>query len=242
MVGLPEGEWLGEACGSDSGFYPAAWKLSVVGKKLVSMQPLQQPDIQLDALSPSNLIDQHGVVNLHGRGFGCNGSVLITYSNPVNRCGYAQPVEYDHDIIRVSDFITRSDTLLRFNLPELSADRTVNKHIASLRYQRGNHVSQSIAVGERVLPQLAPDNPTCVAQQPVATVPSVQVFSGSNGQPVVAGVSAAATTQTSSSATGAGNQALGAQDVAVETVITPPLNKGFSKTIKKALILPGGRG
>lgn len=245
VVGLSEGEWLGEACGSVSGFYPAAWRLSIDGNKLVSMQAIEQPAIEIDALTPTDLFEQGDEVTLHGRGFGCNGSVLISYSNPVDRCGYAQPVEYGHDIIRISDFVTRSDTLLRFQLPELSADRgnSISRHIASLRYVRGHRLSPAVAIGERINPFFTADNPICRAQRPVAAQPSVPVITDDTGQPVVGGQQTATVDGVEVvESEPAPSGALDATDVAVETQVQASAGRGFSNSrVRVAPLKRGGR-
>ena len=155
LIGLSEGVWLGEACGSDIGFYPAAWQLSIVDEKLVSMQAISQKSIQIDSLQ-QNLFDRtpQQTVTLTGSGFGCNGALVFSYSNAVNLCGIAQPVEYDWEVIRVSDFSYRSDTELRFPMPRLHPDSDVTRHIASVHYEQGNISSQGVVIGERVMARL----------------------------------------------------------------------------------------
>jgi len=156
LIGLSEGVWLGEACGSGIGFYPAAWQLSIVDEKLVSMQAVSQKLIQLNPLQ-QDLFDRHPqqqTVTLTGSGFGCNGALVFSYSNAVNSCGIAQPVEYDQEVIRVSDFSYRSDTELRFPMPELHPDSDVMRHIASVHYEQGNISSQGVVIGERVMARL----------------------------------------------------------------------------------------
>ena len=187
VVGLDSGEWVGEACGSEQGYYPNAWQLNVANQQLVSMRSIATKTIRLDALSPSNLFAQGSTVTLSGKGFGCNGVLWITYSNAVSRCGTAQEVEYDHAEIRVSEFIQRSDTQLQFVMPALSDNRNVAKHIASIRYQRGDYKSAAVTIGEQVQDFLAPDNPLCLAEQPVANTPQVDIITDAQGQALVAG-------------------------------------------------------
>lgn len=185
VIGLDNGVWLGEACGSDTGFYPARWQLSVENDRLVSMQAITQKIIQIDSILPSDLVQQDSVVTINGQGFGCSGSLRFIYSNSVNRCGVAQDIEYDHEIIQVSEFISRYDTQIRFVLPELDDNREVMKHIATVQYYQGAIVSEPVIIGEQVMPpfnnQLLCDN-----QQPVVDVPSISVVTDSSGQAIVA--------------------------------------------------------
>ncbi len=155
LIGLSEGVWLGEACGSGIGFYPAAWRLSIVDEKLISMQAITQKSIQLNPLE-QNLFDRMSQesVTLTGSGFGCNGALVFTYSNAVNRCGITQSVEYDQEVIRVSDFRYRSDTELRFPMPVLHPDSGVMRHIASVHYEQGRATSEGVVIGERVMVRL----------------------------------------------------------------------------------------
>ncbi|MCF6219249.1 MAG: hypothetical protein L3J62_07925 [Gammaproteobacteria bacterium] len=155
LIGLGEGAWLGEACGSGIGFYPAAWQLSIVDEKLVSMQAITHKSIQLNSLQ-QDLFERYPqqTVTLTGSGFGCNGALLFTYSNAVDHCGNTQPVDYGQAVIRVSDFSYRSDTELRFLMPKLNPSSSAMKHIASVHYEQGGISSQGVVIGERVLAQL----------------------------------------------------------------------------------------
>ena len=184
-IGLSEGVWLGEACGSGIGFYPAAWRLSIVDEKLVSMQAITQKSIQLNPLA-QNLFDRMSEesVTLTGSGFGCNGALVFTYSNAVDRCGINQPVEYDQEVIRVSDFSYRSDTEVRFPMPELHPDSDVMRHIASVHYEQGNITSEGVVIGERVMARLPgtlcqgediTENNRLIIQDDVVVTPSGRV-------------------------------------------------------------------
>ncbi len=155
LIGLGEGAWLGEACGSGIGFYPAAWQLAIVDEKLVTMQAITQKSIQLNSLQP-NLFNRHPqqTVTLTGSGFGCNGALVFTYSNAVDHCGITQPVAYDQAVVRVSDFSYRSDTKLRFLMPALNPNSAVMRHIASVHYEQGGIRSQGVVIGERVMERL----------------------------------------------------------------------------------------
>lgn len=226
VIGLSDGVWLGEACGSGNGFYPAKWQLSVVDEKLVSMQVLPQKDIQIDNLSPSDLVEQDSVVTLYGRGFGCSGSLVFTYSNTVDRCGIAQPVEYDHESIRITDFVSRSDTQIRFVMPELDSDRDVMKHIATVQYQQGNSVSRGVAIGEKVLPAL--NEALCLAQQPKADAPDITIITDVNGDPVMTDDVVVSTESTSSNDSQTSDQttAVRPSDIGQDIVINDAMGKG----------------
>lgn len=186
LIGLGEGVWLGEACGSGIGFYPAAWQLSIVDEKLVSMQAISQKSIQLNSLE-QDLFDRYPqpqTVTLTGSGFGCNGALVFTYSNAVDRCGDTQPVEYDQEVIRVREFNYRSDTELRFLMPKLHPSSGVMRHIASVHYEQGSITSQGLVIGERVMARLPgslcsgediTENNRVIIQDKVVVHPSGQV-------------------------------------------------------------------
>ncbi len=179
-IGLTEGAWQGEACGSDAAYYPSSWQVLVQDKKLLQLQAHDQKTIELDMLTPSNLINQHNTVTLTGRGFGCNGSLVFTYSNSVDICNKSSDIEYDHEVITLNDFSYRTDTQLRFAMPELSDVRDVHKHIAYVRYQQGNYKSRYIGIGEMVLASQSSNVILCQGGQ-VANQSNVAILNGTLG-------------------------------------------------------------
>lgn len=163
VLGLNEGVWVGEACGSNQGYFPAAWHLLVENQRLKTMQAVASKRIELDYLTPSNLVNQHAMVTLNGSGFGCNGSLVFTYSNSVDRCDKALPVEYQQQPIRLnnSDFDSRTDTELRFQMPALDSNRNVSKHVAFVHYEQGGNRSDRIPIGEAILASQANNSVLC---------------------------------------------------------------------------------
>lgn len=161
-IGLTQGLWKGEACGSGNSFSPAAWEVLIEDKKIKRLQELNLKNIRLDILTPSNLVQQHSAVTLTGEGFGCNGALVFTYSNSVDRCDKAQPVDYSKEQIIVSDFISRNNNQLQFDMPELDAqNRSVTKHVASVQYVQGANRSDGIAIGETILASQAGNDVLC---------------------------------------------------------------------------------
>jgi hypothetical protein len=175
VIGLGEGVWVGEACGSGHGFYPAAWDLLIENEQLKTMQAVARKNIALEFLHPSNLVVQHESVTLRGSGFGCSGSLLFTYSNSVDRCDIARPVDYQHESIRFDDFNLRTDTELKFDMPELDSDRNVSKHVAFVHYEQGLNKSDRIPIGESVLVSQA-DNSVLCGGEPVNVETSTAVL------------------------------------------------------------------
>lgn len=199
-IGLNDGLWVGEACGSANGYYPAAWNLLVEDDALKRMQAVARKTIELDFLHPSNLVNQHAVTTLRGRGFGCNGSLVFTYSNSVDRCDKALAVEYHHESERISTFSLRTDTELEFEMPELSSNRNVTRHIAFVHYEQGSNKSERIPIGESVLASQSSNTVLCQGDSP-ATETSTSVLADVASDSVPSGLDS----QTSSS----GNPQLG---------------------------------
>lgn len=165
-IGLSEGSWQGEACGVGTGYYPAAWEVLIQGREVKKLQMHQQKTIEIHALTPGNLFNEGDTVTLSGRGFGCSGELVFNYSNAVDRCNNEQPIEYNHAAVRINEFNYRSDTQLRFQLPQLADSRDVHKHIGWLHYAQAANRSDAIAIGETVLASQQ-DNPVlCQGQQP----------------------------------------------------------------------------
>ncbi len=224
VAGLENGVWVAEACGSNQGFYPSSWRLTIENDTLISMQAETIRDIRLDALSPSDLAQKGALVTLSGRGFGCNGELVFTYSNEVNRCGLSQPVDYAHEKIRVGAFVYRSDTQLRFAMPELDANRDVLKHIATVQYQQGNVISPGILIGEQVSPALP--EALCLSDQPTAASAGVTVITDSNGQALMVDADEPASDGTQYTAT------------SMAIVVVEPDDVGNEATIEAASFKP----
>jgi len=162
-IGLGEGVWIGEACGSGNGFYPAAWNLSIENSKLKSMQAVAQKEIRIDIATPTDAARPGESLTLTGSGFGCNGQLRFIYSNYVDIHGDTHAVEYGIEDVIVSDFsspLSRSNTNITFVMPRFDQPATVSKNLAYVRYEQGNSVSNSIPVAElgyAVIPQSVQD-------------------------------------------------------------------------------------
>ena len=90
------------------------------------------------------------IITLNGSGFGCQGELVFLYSNAIANDGKVGAVEYDHQVIYVDEFISRSDTQLRFRMPELDSDHSVARHVAKVYYQRGAQQSNRLVLNQYI--------------------------------------------------------------------------------------------
>ncbi len=238
MIGLGEGIWVGEACGSGQGFYPSAWNLLIENAKLKTMQAVTGKSIALDFLHPSNLVVQHDMVTLRGSGFGCNGSLVFTYSNSVDRCDIPKPVDYQHESIRFDNFNVRTNSELQFEMPELDTDRNVTKHVAFVHYEQGHNKSDRIPIGESILVSQS-DNPVlCQGESAVVETSTAMLFELVDATSVQLDVASGP----GNPQTGGGYSPVGLvmSDFGVESVPSNTIQLNNSAAIQISVDIPGG--
>ncbi len=163
-IELGPGLWSGEACASDNVTYlPAAWQVLIDGDRIKRLEAIQQKNIRIDSIlidgAQVTEFNRYGNVTLtlHGQGFGCSGSVRVVFSQSIDRCGDELPTEYDRDVIKIVNFDQRTDTLLRFQPPDLG-EGDVQQNRVSLFYQQADQRSNALALTEHVLSDQFDDN------------------------------------------------------------------------------------
>ncbi len=156
-IELGPGLWSGEACGS-AAYLPVAWQVLIDGDRIKRLESIQQKNIRIDSISQSEF-NRHDAVTLtlRGQGFGCSGRVRVVFYESMDRCGEILPPEYDRDVIEISEFDQRTDTLLRFQ-PLDWGDGDVQQNRVSLFYQQAGQRSNAVAVTEYVLSDRFNDN------------------------------------------------------------------------------------
>lgn len=171
-VKLRNGNWQGEACGSDSGYYPAAWQVQLVNNSLVSLQQTPQRTLSINntaletgflagnfsnGLGSTHVYETGDMVTLNGVGFGCSGSLVLVYQNSLDIYGEPRDVRYDNAplIIGVADMLSRSETQIKFSMPNLSAatlesSGNTSRRIAKIYYQKAGQRSNAIYISQFV--------------------------------------------------------------------------------------------
>ncbi|WP_025323330.1 hypothetical protein [Deferrisoma camini] len=113
---LPDGAWLGTACGSPYGYAPLFWEVVIAGNEIVSYREVvdRVPSVRVarvGGVSGSAKVRVGDRVRVEGEGFGCSGYLVITQGG--------------QEVARVERFATRTDRVLEFAFPAGSWRRGV---------------------------------------------------------------------------------------------------------------------
>ncbi len=105
---LPDGAWLGTACGSPYGYAPLFWEVVIAGNEIVSYREVvdRVPSVRVvrvGGVSGSAKVRVGDRVRVEGEGFGCSGYLVITQDG--------------REVARVERFATRTDRVLEFAFP-----------------------------------------------------------------------------------------------------------------------------
>ncbi len=147
QINLDDGLWRGEACGSRSGFSPAAWDIEIDNNQLKVMQAIYQKTLHLDIIEPRNTSMAFIPLSIRGKGFGCNGYLKFVYSNTIDNLGNDHGVKYSVPDVDVN-ITEQTERTLGFVMPMLGDSTTAHKVMAYVQYIEGNQRSNRLPIAE----------------------------------------------------------------------------------------------
>ena len=132
---LDDGQWLGTACGSKSGYTPLFWEIAIYNNVITSYREMTHTSPTIDSISVNSSPQEKSLrpgteITVSGNWFGCSGKIVMEVE------GVQQEITH---------FIRQENTLLTFSLPDFADQGMSSITTFALTYVNGANRSRRVA-------------------------------------------------------------------------------------------------